>query len=63
MLFRSAKASHAKLAEGAEKKDFYETKLVTGKFFMERVMPETSAHLARIQTGADTMMTLTAEAF
>ena len=58
-----AKASHAKLADGAEKKDFYETKLVTGKFFMERVMPETSAHLARIQTGADTMMALTAEAF
>ena len=44
-------------------KAFYETKLITGKFFMERVMPETSAHLARIQTGADTMMALAAEAF
>lgn len=30
---------------------------------MERVMPESSAHLARISTGADTMMSLDAEAF
>ena len=26
-------------------------KLVTGRFFMERVLPETGAHLARIQAG------------
>ncbi|SFI61455.1 acyl-CoA dehydrogenase [Phyllobacterium sp. CL33Tsu] len=63
MWARMAKASHAKLAEGTENKAFFETKLATGKFFMERVMPETSAHLARIQTGADTMMALPAEAF
>lgn len=63
MWARMAKASHAKLAEGTENKAFFETKLSTGKFFMERVMPETSAHLARIQTGADTMMALPAEAF
>ncbi|MEK1889035.1 MAG: acyl-CoA dehydrogenase C-terminal domain-containing protein [Phyllobacterium sp.] len=63
MWARMAKASHAKLAEGTENKAFFETKLVTGKFFMERVMPETAAHLARIQTGADTMMALPAEAF
>jgi acyl-CoA dehydrogenase len=36
---------------------------VTGRFFMERIMPETSAHLARISTGADTLMALPAEAF
>ena len=33
-------------------------KLVTGSFFMERMLPETAAHLARIQAGADTMMEL-----
>jgi hypothetical protein len=38
-------------------------KLVTGKFFMERVLPETAAHLKRITTGADTVMELPAEAF
>ena len=42
---------------------FYENKLTTGRFFMERVMPETSAQLARISSGADTMMALPAEAF
>ncbi len=33
------------------------------RYFMERVMPETAAHLARLSTGADTMMALPAEAF
>ena len=37
-----------KLANGAERRDrsFYENKLVTGRFFMERMMPETATHLA-----------------
>jgi len=30
---------------------------------MERIMPETALRLARISTGADTMMALPAEAF
>jgi hypothetical protein len=30
---------------------------------MERVLPETALRLARIQSGADTMMELPAEAF
>jgi acyl-CoA dehydrogenase len=30
---------------------------------MERVIPETSAHLARISSGAGSMMALPAEAF
>jgi hypothetical protein len=30
---------------------------------MERILPETAAHLARIQTGAGSMMELPAEAF
>jgi hypothetical protein len=42
---------------------FYDNKVVTGRFFMERIMPETSAHLARISSGADTLMALPAEAF
>ena len=61
---RMVKAAQAKLAEGAGgPASFYENKLVTGRFFMERVMPETAAHLARISSGADTMMALPAEAF
>ena len=38
-------------------------KLVTGRFFMERMLPETGAHLARIQAGAGSVMELPAEAF
>ncbi len=40
-----------------------DAKLVTGRFFMERMLPETGAHLARISAGADTMMALPAETF
>jgi hypothetical protein len=36
---------------------------VTGRFFMERMLPETSVHLARIQTGSATIMELAAETF
>ncbi len=39
-------------------------KLVTGRFFMERVLPETQSQLARIQAGAaSTLMELPAEQF
>jgi len=60
-----AKAAQGKLANSGANgaASFYENKLVTGRYFMERVMPETSAHLARISTGAETMMALPAEAF
>ena len=60
---RMVKASQEKLAAGAEDAAFHESKIITARYFMERVMPETNAHLARISTGADTMMALTAEAF
>ena len=61
MWARMAKVSQAKLAEGAG--SFHEAKVITARYFMERVMPETSAHLARLSTGADAMMALPAEAF
>jgi hypothetical protein len=59
-----AKTAQAALAAGAgDDASFYENKLVTARYFMERVMPESAAHLARISSGADTMMALPAEAF
>ncbi|MCA0278362.1 MAG: acyl-CoA dehydrogenase, partial [Proteobacteria bacterium] len=61
---RMVKTAQEKLANGAgDQATFLENKLVTGRYFMERVMPETAAHLARISTGSATMMTLPAEAF
>jgi hypothetical protein len=38
-------------------------KLITARFFMERMLPETAAHLARIQAGASSTMELADEAF
>ena len=64
MWAQMVKVANANLADGASgDAAFYENKLVTGRYFMERVMPETAAHLARISSGADTMMALPAEAF
>jgi len=62
MWAKMVKAAQGKLADGGDA-SFCETKIVTGRYFMERIMPETAAHLARISTGADTMMALPAEAF
>ncbi|UCI31593.1 acyl-CoA dehydrogenase [Mesorhizobium sp. B4-1-4] len=64
MWAQMAKAAQGKLAQGANGAGaFYDTKLVTARFFMERVMPETAMRLARISSGADTLMALPAEAF
>jgi len=38
-------------------------KLVTGRFFAERMLPASTMHLARIKAGAASMMALPAEAF
>jgi hypothetical protein len=39
------------------------SKLVTGRFFVERLLPETAVHLARIRLGAANVMELPAEGF
>jgi alkylation response protein AidB-like acyl-CoA dehydrogenase len=41
----------------------FKAKLAAGRFFMERMLPETSLRLARIQAGSATIMELPAEAF
>ncbi len=56
-----AKTANGNLGEDSD--GFHANKLVTARFFMERIMPETSTHLARIQSGSDSMMALSAEAF
>ncbi len=42
---------------------FYATKLATGRYFIERILPEAGAHLAKVKAGAGAMMALDAEAF
>ena len=62
MWCRMALAAQGKL-EAGQAAERMNAKLVTGRFFMERMLPETGAHLARIQAGAGSMMELPAEAF
>ena len=58
-----AQAAAAKKSGTPDAAAAMDAKLLTGKFFMERMMPETAAHLARISTGAETMMAMPAEMF
>src|SRR2546421_3503481 len=62
MWARMAKVVQEKIAASGAT-PYLNTKLVTGRFFMERMLPETATHLARIQTGSATTMELAAEAF
>jgi hypothetical protein len=64
MWARMAEAAQQKLAADANGAgERMNAKLVTGRFFVERMLPETATHLARIQAGAASTMDLPAEAF
>jgi hypothetical protein len=58
-------ARMAKLSiEKAYTKDpFYEAKLATGRYFVERMLPDAAAHLAKVKTGAGAMMAVTEAQF
>ena len=59
-----AHTSKEALDQGTDgRAEFHENKLMTARYFMERIMPETKAHLARIESGSESMMALSAEAF
>ncbi|MCE2482545.1 MAG: acyl-CoA dehydrogenase C-terminal domain-containing protein [Alphaproteobacteria bacterium] len=63
MWARIAEAALDKLAAKPENGAFYETKLATGRYFMERTLPDTSSLLAKLTSGADNLMALDAAAF
>ena len=64
MWAKMARAAQEKLKAGADgATERMNAKLVTARFFMERTLPETAAHLARITAGADTTMALAADQF
>ncbi|MEO1066863.1 MAG: acyl-CoA dehydrogenase C-terminal domain-containing protein [Pseudomonadota bacterium] len=58
-----AKAAMEALENGASDKDFYESKIATGRYYMARQLPMTGTHLARIQSGAEPVMALDAANF
>ena len=57
-----AKAAQAKITGGSAD-PFYVTKLQTGRYFVERILPDAAGHLAKMKTGADVLMAMPAEAF
>jgi hypothetical protein len=63
MWARIAETVHTKLASGGGGNERLKNKLVVGRFFAERMLPETATHLIRIQNGAASTMELPAEAF
>jgi hypothetical protein len=63
MWLRMVRASTAALANGADDKAFHEAKLITARFFAERVLPETASLRRKLEAGAESLMALPAEAF
>jgi hypothetical protein len=52
-----------RLAEGAGDADFYNSKLVTARFFFDRLLPRVDAHAAAARAGSAGLMQLPAEHF
>jgi hypothetical protein len=64
MWLRIVKAANEKLASGAgAQEQALKNKLIVGAFFVERMLPETAAHLARISAGAGSVMEMAIEGF
>jgi hypothetical protein len=63
MWCKIVEASLAKLPQANGAAAYYNAKLTTARFFMDRMLPETATRLARIQSGAASTMELPDEAF
>jgi hypothetical protein len=60
---RMAQQAFRNSAQGTGDAAFNETKIKTGLYYMQRELPATALHLARIKSGADPVMALTADQF
>ena len=60
---RMAQQAFRNSAQGTGDGAFNETKIKTGRYYMQRELPATALHLARIKSGADPVMALTADQF
>ncbi|WP_176590095.1 acyl-CoA dehydrogenase C-terminal domain-containing protein [Sphingobium sp. EM0848] len=63
MWLRMAKAAAALLAAGEGDARFLEAKLVTARFFAERIMPDAGSLRRKIEGGADSLMALDPDMF
>ena len=63
MWLRMAKVAQAALTAGTDDKAFYEAKLTTARYYMDRYLPDAGALRRKLETGSDSMMALSEEAF
>lgn len=63
MAYMWAKMAKVALVNADSDDPFYANKLLTGKFFLARILPNAAAHLVKIKSGAEPLMTMTADGF
>jgi hypothetical protein len=63
MWLKMARAAQALLDAGEGDKAFLEAKLVTARFYAERVLPDAGALRRKLEGGAEAIMALPVEAF
>lgn len=63
MWAKMAKVALEKIDAGEGDQKFYEAKLKTGRFFMQRMLPEADARFKMVLAGADTLMAMDEDEF
>jgi len=63
MWLRMVTAAQAMLDAGQGDADFLQAKLMTARFFAERVMPQAAAHRRKLEGGAEAIMAMPVEMF
>ena len=63
MWSRLALTATTELAKNNSDSEFLNSKVTTGRYYMQRQLPAVRMHLERLMSGADTVMDLPAEAF
>ena len=62
MWARMAKVAQAAIDDGSNDQ-FHKDKIITGNYFLARLLPQINAHLAKLQSGAEPVMALAADRF
>lgn len=62
MWAKMAKVAQKQIDAGSED-EFYTDKIITGKYFLARQLPQIHAHLAKLQSGAEPVMALSPDRF
>ena len=60
---RAAQVAQRQIAEGTDDEAFYHAKIITARFYYERLLPRIDAHAAAARAGAETLMALADEDF